>query len=115
MRRLALVALLLACAGPDAPDSAVCQDAIHRICHKPRCSVVDQTLAVGDDCEATLLALTGCGAADFSFTTPSRDRVLGCREPLLRNGDGVNDFPSCQDVSDAFACQDVVTFFGGSP
>ena len=115
MRRLALLALLLACSGPDAPDYAVCQDFIHRICLAPRCSIVDQTLGVGDDCEATLTTRTGCSKADFQFTTPSRTRFLSCREPLLRNGDGRDDAPTCQDVSDALACQDVVTFLGGSP
>ena len=118
MRRLFLLGLLAlaACSGPDAPDAAVCEDMIHRLCHAPLCPNVATTFNVSADCDATLLARSGCGAPGFQFTTPSRQRVLDCRAPLLRNGDGTNDVASCSDIDDTLACQDVVSLLnGGAP
>ena len=118
-RPILLAALAVACAGPEAPDAAVCQDSIHRLCLAPVCSRVVDTLAVTGDasCETTLLQRTGCGDAAFTFTTPTRERFLECRSPLLRGGPDRNDRATCADVEESFdRCPDVVTFFnGGTP
>jgi hypothetical protein len=118
VRRLAFLGVLalVACSGPDAPDAAVCQDLIHRLCHAPLCPNVATTFGVSADCDATLLASSGCGEPGFQFTDPSRDRVLSCRAPLLRSGDATTDAPSCSDIDETLACQDVVTMLeGGAP
>jgi hypothetical protein len=117
VRRIVFLALVLlaACSGPEAPDAALCRDVIHRICRPALCSVVTDKLGVGNDCEATLTGRTGCDVDTFAFTTPSRARVLDCRDPLLRNGDGVDDVASCQDIADTLSCADLVTFLGGTP
>jgi hypothetical protein len=121
-RPLENVALLVlaasACVGPPAPDAAVCRDMIHRICIPPKCS---STAALGLDagsgnasCEATLQARTGCDSDDFAFTTPSRDRVLECRVPLLHAGKDPEQHPDCLDVDQLITeCQDVTRFLQG--
>lgn len=110
---LSLPVLLAACVGPPAPDAAVCQDLIHRLCAAPVCSAVS---ALGvPDCEAAALARTGCGDDSFAFATPTRDRLLECRAMLLHPGQGPNAHPDCGDV-DAMAqsCPDVVQFLEGA-
>lgn len=112
---IALGVLALAgCVGPAAPDAVLCQDVIHRLCLSPRCAVVDDQLSVGDDCNADLLARTGCGDLNFRFTTPSRDRVLACRDPLVSDGDHTNDKPTCAQVEETLSCADLEDFLNGS-
>jgi hypothetical protein len=78
---------------------------------------VSEQLQPGLDCEATLLERTGCGAEDFTFSSPSRERFLSCREPLLRRGTRTERPPACEDTSRFLAeCRDVADFFrGGAP
>ncbi len=93
----------------------MCQDLVTRLCRQPVCEAVTQTLAPGEACRETLLARTGCGDADFTFSTPSRGRFLECRAPLLRLSERVDVPPRCEDVSEAFsACPDLVAFLKGS-
>jgi hypothetical protein len=107
---------LVSCIGPPAPDGPLCRDLITRLCQAPRCGVVDTQLAPGDECDAKLTLATGCGAEDFEFTTPTRNRVLECRIPLLRQGDPTSTHPACVDVDELFTtCPDVVRFLGGTP
>lgn len=119
MRRLLPVIFLLVvdCAGPEASDSALCQDVVTRLCRSPVCESVPQRLSVeAATCQETLLARTGCGADSFAFTTPSRVQFLDCRVPLLRQGASQGVSPSCADVDELFLdCPDVVRFFGGRP
>jgi len=103
-----------ACSGPEAPDADVCADYVHRICLPPRCARVDAELNVAATCEAVLLQRTGCGNPAFAFTVPTRERFLSCRAPLLRQGDGREQHPACEDVSESFdRCADVVSFLNG--
>ncbi|MHB8873032.1 MAG: hypothetical protein ACYC8T_05040 [Myxococcaceae bacterium] len=113
-RLLALCAPLVGCAGPAAPDAALCQDVIHRLCLEPRCEAVETTFAAGANCEQTLLDASGCGAEDFAFSTPSRARVLECRLPLLRNGAAPGQPPACDDVDETLElCDDLVRLLKG--
>ncbi|MBL8919529.1 MAG: hypothetical protein JNJ54_11750 [Myxococcaceae bacterium] len=107
----------LACAGPDAPDVAVCRDLVTRLCLGPLCEPTTTKLGVeAMSCEATLLMRTGCGSDSFSFTTPTRAQVLDCRVPLLRQGASQKVKPACADVAEVFTdCPDLVRFFGGTP
>ena len=117
-RSLFLLAALCACEGPPAPDAAVCQDFIHRICLQPICPDTQNALSPGSDCEGALLARTGCGSDAFAFSgNISRDRFLSCRLPLLRAGGGPDTHPSCDDVLDVVnTCPDVIAFMnGGGP
>lgn len=116
-RIVLLFSALCACAGPEAPDSAVCADVIERLCAQPVCAAVTRELDLTGSCEPTLFANTGCGSEDFAFTTPTRERFLACRLPLLRAGAERGQPPACDDVDEAFGqCPDVVTFLnGGAP
>lgn len=111
--------LALACTGPSANDDAVCRDMIHRLCFLPLCSDVTTRLNLpttdsSDDCEATLLQRTGCGNDAFTFTTPTRSRVLNCRVTLLREGDDIDTAPTCDDDFDFFTnCSDLTDFLNG--
>ncbi|RJS17449.1 hypothetical protein DRW03_28335 [Corallococcus sp. H22C18031201] len=107
---------LTACSGPPAPDVAVCQDVITRLCASLSCPGVVETLSVGPaDCAGTLRERTGCGTEAFAFVEPSRDRFLDCREPLLRQGTALNQLPACSDVQRALSdCPDMATFFQGA-
>ncbi|MFZ5467803.1 MAG: hypothetical protein ACOZIN_00080 [Myxococcota bacterium] len=106
-----LVLGLSACGGKAAPDADVCRDLVHRLCLAPRCPLVDERLSVVDDCEATLLARTGCGADEFAFESLSRRRFLDCRAPVLRSGLGPEVRPACEDVAESFdECPDLVGF-----
>ncbi len=107
-----LVCCLSACSGPDAPDAAVCQDVITRLCQTASCPGVGEQLAPGLDCEFSLQERSGCGAEDFAFTSPSRERVLDCRELLLSNGTSTENPPACQDtLRFLLECQDVAGIF----
>ncbi|WP_241758695.1 hypothetical protein [Pyxidicoccus parkwayensis] len=113
------LACLFACSGPPAPDSAVCQDVVNRLCQTAACPGVGEQLAPGLDCEFTLLERTGCREEDFAFSQPTRERVLDCRELLLTNGTTTQSPPSCGDsLRFLNQCQDVAGFFreqGGEP
>ncbi len=104
--------LTFACAGPEAPDAAVCQDVLHRLCLAQTCEGLEERLAAGVDCAQTLRARTGCGDETFSFSQPSRDAVLECRRILVRSsGTGAESAPECEDVQATFdACPDLVGF-----
>ncbi|HEX4622321.1 MAG TPA: hypothetical protein VH208_12205 [Myxococcaceae bacterium] len=113
MKRSLAAAWLLAaaCNGPPAPDAAVCQDFIHRICIQPLCPAVTNNVPLTGDCEQTLLAQTGCASDAFTFTSPDRNRFLACRLPLLRAGSSSDTPPNCDDVQDIVTtCPDVIRF-----
>lgn len=117
VRALSVVAfLMLSCAGPEAPDVAVCRDIITRLCLGPICEGVTTTLGVdATNCEATLLMKSGCGNESFAFTSPTRAEVLDCRVQLLRQGSSQKVKVSCADVAEVFTdCPDLVRFLGGS-
>ncbi len=109
--------LLCACVGPPAPDVELCRDVITRLCAEPVCSGVTAKLntpAMG--CEAELQRRSGCDVAEFAFTTPTRDRVLECRLPLVRESNLVVAHPPCEYVDETFRnCPDLVGFLGGTP
>ena len=112
-RGVGLAALLTACVGPPAPDVAVCTDLISRLCAAPRCPAAESGLAVGDTCEATVLARAGCGAEGFAFTTPTRARWLECRALVIRSGTGSDVHPSCDDVTQFLSqCSDLSAVLG---
>lgn len=109
------VLLLSSCVGPEAPDAAVCRDLIHRLCLMPVCSPVVLFITPGNSCDATLLANTGCLAEDFVFTSPTREKFLSCRVPVIRGAANVEAHPACTDVSESFErCPDVVRFLSGT-
>lgn len=106
---------LVVCVGPAAPDPDLCRDTIHRLCLPPVCADVTGRVAVdAGTCEETLLTRTGCGSDGFKFVTPTRERFIECRVPLVRAGVERDTAPDCNDVLDAFnACPDLVHFLGG--
>lgn len=110
---------LVACSGPDAPDAAVCRDVITRLCQAATCPGVAGRLPADEACEPALLARTGCGAEDFTFSEPSRQRVLECREPLLSQSTSTAIPPRCEDAARLLTeCPAVADFFlggGGQP
>lgn len=116
VRFLPVVLALLSCAGPEAPDVAVCRDIITRLCVGPICEPVTTRLGVdATNCEATLLMKSGCGNESFAFTSPTRAEVLDCRVPLLRQGSSQKVKVSCADVAEVFTdCPDLVRFLGGT-
>lgn len=108
---LPALAAALACVGPPAPDAAVCQDAIDRLCMAPLCPAVESVVDGGAACEDTLLARTGCGTDDFAFAGLPRERFLQCRAILLRAGEATGTHPACRDVDEMFfLCGDVEAF-----
>lgn len=117
MRSLALgmLACLFACAGPSAPDAALCQDVVSRVCLARSCPGLNEQLSLGNnDCEPTLLSRTGCEAEDFAFTEPGRERVISCRLPLVKRSTDPNRAPTCEEVGELVRdCPDVVDFLGG--
>jgi hypothetical protein len=117
MRLLALgsLAVVFACYGPPAPDAALCQDVISRMCLSRTCQGVNEQLALGNnECNPTLRQRTGCGEEDFTFTQPTRERVLRCRLPLIRQGTDPAKAPACEDVAEVQEdCPDLMNFLGG--
>ena len=115
---LPLLLSLSACVGPPAPDPELCRDVIERVCaSRSGCSPATTRLNLpAEDCVATLATRAGCDAAEFTFTTPSRDRVLECRLPLVRESTTRGAAPSCDYVDETLRlCPDLVTFLGGTP
>ncbi len=116
MRAVTLLALLLlsSCLGQDAADAAICRDFIHRVCLAPVCSPVTTVVGPGLPCETTLLARTGCASEEFAFKSPSRDKFLGCRLPLLRTSENREGHPGCENVTESFdRCPEVVRMLQG--
>lgn len=75
---------------------------------------MNEALAPGAECQATLLERTGCGADAFTFSEPSRGRVLSCRLPLVRRDTSPEKAPTCEEVAEVQgACPDVMRFLGG--
>ncbi|MFP2907155.1 hypothetical protein ACLESD_19320 [Pyxidicoccus sp. 3LFB2] len=112
LRVLGPLVCLSACSGPAAPDAAVCQDVVTRLCQTASCPGVGAQLAPGLDCQFSLQERSGCGAEEFTFTSPSRERFLDCRELLLRNGTSTERPPACEDVARFFVqCGDVAGLF----
>nr|BDT31630.1 hypothetical protein MFMH1_12990 [Myxococcus sp. MH1] len=108
------LAWLCACSGPEAPDAAVCRDVVTRLCQTSACPGVAEQLDLDTSCEKTLLERTGCGSEDFAFVTPARERVLDCREPLIRVGTTTEKSPSCEDTTRFLVeCPDVAAYFRG--
>lgn len=106
---LLLLAMLPACAGPDAPDAAVCRDAIDRVCLARSCEDVATRLALSPDvaleaCVTTLTARAGCERDDFVFEQVDRETFLGCRERLLTAGTTTRSAPSCEDAESFLTC-----------
>lgn len=114
---LPLLFLCSACVGPPAPDAELCRDVIARLCAAPTCPSAQARLLLPDSgCEAQLEQRSGCDDAAFTFTTPTRARVLECRLPLVRESDKVSAHPSCDYVDETLRiCPDLVTFLGGKP
>jgi len=109
-----MAALLCACSGPPAPDSALCEDFITRLCLARSCPGVEASLAPGAECQASLLERTGCGEDAFTFREPSRERLLACRQPLVRRDTSPAKAPSCEEVAEVQRdCPDVLLFLGG--
>ncbi len=117
VRAAVLSVLLLSCVGPPAPDHEICRDVITRFCAEPVCTTAATRLSLPEmDCVATLEARTGCGTADFNFTSPTREEVLTCRLPLVRESDNRGAHPSCEYVDEAIRnCPNLVVFLGGNP
>ena len=112
---LALLSWVFACSGPAAPDAALCQDVITRMCLARTCAGVSEQLAIGvGECQSPLLERTGCGSDDFTFSEPSRERILSCRLPLVRQSTDPAHVPACDDVAQVLSnCPDVINFLGG--
>ncbi|HEX8705100.1 MAG TPA: hypothetical protein VF815_40085 [Myxococcaceae bacterium] len=117
MRLLVLGTLagVLACSGPPAPDAALCQDVVSRMCLARTCAGVSEALVLGNnDCQTLLLQRTGCGDEAFAFSEPSRERFLSCREPLVKRSTDPGKAPTCEEVTTVVEdCPDVVDFLGG--
>lgn len=109
--------VLLSCVGPPAPDVELCRDVITRLCLDPVCPSAAARLnlpAMG--CQAELETRTGCSSTDFQFTSPTRDQVLACRLPLVRESNQRQAKPSCENVDETIRnCPDLVIFLGGTP
>ncbi len=109
-----LFSVALGCAGPPAPDGAVCRDVIHRLCLTPVCAQVQGLIPTGQACEQHLQTKSGCITDEFEFTSPTRDKFLRCRLTLLRASENVEAHPACEDVVDFFdTCPDVVRLLQG--
>ncbi len=118
-RRFALLGLMVcvgSCAGPDAPDVAVCRDLVRRVCVAPRCAEVVAALGVDEGCEAVTLSRTGCDSEAFVFGSFTRERALECRLPLIRSGNDDASAPSCAEIEEAFTrCPELPAFLGAKP
>lgn len=109
--------LLTACVGPPAPDAELCRDVIGRLCAARTCSTVEARLTPPEvGCELELERRSGCDDPSFQFTSPSRERVLECRLPLVRESDNRAATPSCEFVDESLrVCPDLVSLLGGKP
>lgn len=109
--------MLLSCVGPPAPDAEICRDVIARFCAEPVCVTAATRLKLPvENCAVELETRTGCNATDFAFTSPTRDQVLTCRLPLVRESDQRSAHPSCDYVDETIRnCPDLVVFLGGTP
>ena len=107
--------LLLSCVGPPAPDYEICRDVITRLCLDPQCPTATSRLSLPTTgCQVELETRTGCNSSDFVFTSPTRDQVLACRLPLVRESNERQAKPSCEFVDETFRnCPDLVLFLGG--
>ncbi|MDC0713482.1 hypothetical protein POL68_33770 [Stigmatella sp. ncwal1] len=118
MRMLAVgpLAWVLACVGPPAPDAALCQDVLSRVCLARSCPGVSEQLGLGSqECFATLEARTGCGTEAFVLTEPSRERLLVCRQPLVRRSTDPGKAPTCGEMAEVVRdCPDLTAFLRGS-
>ena len=114
---LPIFLLLASCVGPPAPDYEICRDIITRVCAEPQCPNATTRLNLpAMDCAATLEARSGCNDSAFTFTSPTRDQVLTCRLPLVRESTDRAAHPSCEYVDEMIRnCPDVVVFLGGNP
>jgi hypothetical protein len=112
-----ILLLLLSCVGPPAPDHEICRDIIARLCAEPTCTTAATRLNLpAMDCAATLEARTGCTTADFTFTSPTREEVLTCRLPLVRESAMRDAHPPCEYVDETVRnCPNLVVFLGGNP
>ena len=108
---------LLSCMGPPAPDAELCRDVIARFCSEPTCPTAQTRLRLPVmGCAAELELRTGCSSAEFAFTSPTRNQVLACRLPLVRESDQRSAHPSCDYVDETIRnCPDLVVFLGGTP
>lgn len=110
-----LVFLFAGCVGPAASDAELCRDVITRLCHEPLCDEAQRSLSVDAGvCEEKLLARTGCGADEFSFSTPSRERVLECRTPMALESSSRSAKPTCGAVFELLRCLDLLAFLRGA-
>ena len=114
---LPLLLLLASCVGPVAPDVEICRDIITRVCAEPQCQTAQTRLRLpAVNCGATLEIRTGCADAEFTFSSPTREQVLNCRLPLVRESTNREDHPSCEYVDEALRnCPALVVFLGGNP
>lgn len=110
-----MLLLLASCAGQPAPDSELCRDLAERVCSMPPCgSATLQLNLPTDDCVNTVVVRAGCADPAFAFTTPSRERILDCRLPLVRESDARGAHPRCEYVDEALRnCPDLATFLRG--
>ena len=108
--------MLLSCVGPPAPDAEICRDVIARFCAEPVCVTAATRLKLPvENCAVELETRTGCNATDFAFTSQTRDQVLTCRLPLVRESDQRSAHPSCDYVDETIRnCPDLVVFLGGT-
>jgi hypothetical protein len=87
------------------------------MCQARGCAGLNEQLALGDqDCQATLLQRTGCGEEEqeFTFSEPSRERFITCRQPLVKRSTDPGKAPTCEEVSTVVKdCPDVIEFLKG--
>jgi hypothetical protein len=107
----------LSCVGPPAPDHEICRDVIARFCAEPTCVTAQTRLNLpAVDCAVALEARTGCASSDFTFTSPTREEVLTCRLPLVRESAMRSAKPPCEYVDETIRnCPNLVAFLGGNP
>lgn len=117
MRFRFLGLVLMACVGPPAPDVEICRDVIARVCAPPMCTEAIDRLSLPDaGCQTTLEQRTGCRSESFAFTSPTREEVLSCRLPLVRESSMLGTKPDCLYVDESLrACPDLVRFLRGTP
>ncbi|ADO69521.1 uncharacterized protein STAUR_1717 [Stigmatella aurantiaca DW4/3-1] len=77
---------------------------------------MSEQLGLGSqDCLDTLESRTGCGAEAFVLTEPSRERLLVCRQPLVRRSTDSGKAPTCGEMAEVVRdCPDLIAFLRGS-